>query len=132
MSFMFLCADPSPLATIFWMNPITGTDVSTRCLPPSRHLPAAIATRVHLLYQPARPAALPDLRPQLGDGGHRAVERGLATKALHGPAATPLQYLAPLGWEHIDLMGDYVCPSSAKLARRRSGRYGRCNRLRVG
>ncbi|MBD5803178.1 hypothetical protein AZOA_26140 [Azoarcus sp. Aa7] len=49
--------------------------------------------------------------------GQGAAERGLATKALQGPAATPLQYLAPLGWERIDLMGDYVWPSSAKLAR---------------
>lgn len=27
----------------------------------------------------------------------------------------PLQYLSPLGWEHINLTGDYLWRSSAKI-----------------
>jgi hypothetical protein len=42
-----------------------------------------------------------------------------ATQAL-GEAGTPvggdlLQYLSPLGWEHINLTGDYVWRQSRKL-----------------
>ena len=42
-----------------------------------------------------------------------------------------LQYLSPLGWEHINLTGDYLWRSSARSARASSGRYDRCNRLSV-
>ena len=38
-----------------------------------------------------------------------------ATKAINGHDAALLQYLSPLGWEHINLTGDYVWRSSAKL-----------------
>jgi hypothetical protein len=43
-----------------------------------------------------------------------------ATKALngHGQAVDDalLQYLAPLGWEHINLTGDYLWRSSARIS----------------
>ena len=39
-----------------------------------------------------------------------------ATKALDGHDAALLQYLSPLGWEHINLTGDYVWRSSAKVS----------------
>ena len=46
------------------------------------------------------------------------------TKALdgHGQAVddTLLQYLSPLGWEHINLTGDYLWRSSAKIG---SGKF---------
>ncbi|BBV16397.1 hypothetical protein IOMTU157_1646 [Citrobacter portucalensis] len=42
-----------------------------------------------------------------------------------------LQYLSPLGWEHINLTGDYLWRSSAKIGAESSGRYDRCNRLSV-
>jgi hypothetical protein len=42
-----------------------------------------------------------------------------ATNALRGHAAPAddalLQYLSPLGWEHINLTGDYLWKSSAKV-----------------
>ena len=38
-----------------------------------------------------------------------------ATKAINGHDAALLQYLSPLGWEHINLTGDYVWRSSAKI-----------------
>ena len=42
-----------------------------------------------------------------------------ATNALRGHAAPVddalLQYLSPLGWEHINLTGDYLWKSSAKV-----------------
>ena len=42
-----------------------------------------------------------------------------ATKALNGHDQvvddTLLQHLSPLGWEHINLTGDYVWRSSAKV-----------------
>ncbi|TVT54828.1 MAG: Tn3 family transposase [Azoarcus sp. PHD] len=38
-----------------------------------------------------------------------------ATKTLNGVDAALLQYLSPLGWEHINLTGDYVWRSSVKL-----------------
>ncbi len=57
-----------------------------------------------------------------GDGGHRAVEHGLPERAAHalrgnGHAVDDslLQYLSPLGWEHINLTGDYLWRSSAKI-----------------
>jgi len=44
----------------------------------------------------------------------------LATNALRGQGQTVedalLQYLSPLGWEHINLTGDYIWRSSAKLS----------------
>jgi hypothetical protein len=42
-----------------------------------------------------------------------------------------LQYLSPLGWEHINLTGDYLWRSSAKIGACKSGCYGHCNRLSV-
>ena len=42
-----------------------------------------------------------------------------ATNALRGHGQTVdeamLQYLSPLGWEHINLTGDYLWQSSAKI-----------------
>ncbi len=38
-----------------------------------------------------------------------------ATTTLNGHDAALLQYLSPLGWEHINLTGDYVWRNSAKL-----------------
>ena len=42
-----------------------------------------------------------------------------AINALRGHAApvddTPLQFLCPLGWEHINLTGDYLWRSSAEV-----------------
>ena len=38
-----------------------------------------------------------------------------ATKALNGRDAALLQYLSPLGWEHINLTGDYLWRSSVKI-----------------
>src|SRR5574337_255656 len=38
-----------------------------------------------------------------------------ATKTLNGHDVALLQYLSPLGWEHINLTGDYVWRSSAKI-----------------
>jgi hypothetical protein len=38
-----------------------------------------------------------------------------ATKTLNDHDATLLQYLSPLGWEHINLTGDYLWRSSAKI-----------------
>ena len=35
-----------------------------------------------------------------------------------------LQYLSPLGWEHINLTGDYVWRQSRRLEDGSSGRYG--------
>ncbi len=43
-----------------------------------------------------------------------------------------LQYLSPLGWEHINLTGDYLWRSSAKIGAGKFSRcYGLCNRLSV-
>jgi hypothetical protein len=51
----------------------------------------------------------------------------------HGKAVddTLLQYLSPLGWEHINLTGDYLWRSSAKVGAGSSGRCDRCHRLSV-
>ncbi len=50
-----------------------------------------------------------------GDGGYRAVEHGVHGTRHRGlvEAGKPvdgelLQFLSPLGWEHINLTGDYV------------------------
>jgi hypothetical protein len=49
------------------------------------------------------------------------VEHGLSERAAHalrgnGHAVDALlQYLSPLGWEHINLTGDYLWRSSAKI-----------------
>jgi TnpA family transposase len=44
---------------------------------------------------------------------------------------TLLQYLSPLGWEHINLTGDYLWRSSAKVGAGSSGHCDRCHRLSV-
>ncbi|WP_308387258.1 Tn3 family transposase [Escherichia coli] len=66
------------------------------------------------------------------------MEHGLPERAAHalrgnGHAVDDslLQYLSPLGWEHINLTGDYLWRSSAKIGAGSSGRYGLCNRLSV-
>jgi hypothetical protein len=61
------------------------------------------------------------------------LERAANALRGHGQAVDDglLQYLSPLGWEHINLTGDYLWRSSAGSARASSGRYGRCNRLSV-
>jgi hypothetical protein len=85
-----------------------------------------------------RAAALPGQRPQPVDGGHRVwntvyLERAMNALRGHGQAVDDglLQYLSPLGWEHINLTGDYLWRSAPRSARASSGRYGRCNRLSV-
>jgi hypothetical protein len=40
-----------------------------------------------------------------------------------------LQYLLPLGWEHISLTGDYLWRSSSRISEACSGGYRHCNRL---
>jgi mRNA interferase YafQ len=42
-----------------------------------------------------------------------------------------LQYLSPLGWEHINLTGDYLWRSSAKIGAGKFRPLRRCNRLSV-
>ncbi len=56
------------------------------------------------------------------DGGYRAVEHGVPERATRGlvEAGKPvdgelLQFLSPLGWEHINLTGDYVWRQSRRL-----------------
>lgn len=46
------------------------------------------------------------------------LERATRALSTQGHALDPslLQYLSPLGWEHINLTGDYVWPTAAKLA----------------
>ncbi|MFP1453851.1 Tn3 family transposase [Escherichia coli] len=58
----------------------------------------------------------------LGDGGYRAVEHGVPGTRHPGvgQAGKPvdgelLQFLSPLGWEHINLTGDYVWRQSRRL-----------------
>ncbi len=50
------------------------------------------------------------------------LERAMQALKDHGQVVdeTLLQYLSPLGWEHINLTGDYVWRSSAKLG---AGRF---------
>ena len=45
------------------------------------------------------------------------LERATSALRAHGKALddTLLQYLSPLGWEHINLTGDYLWRSSAKV-----------------
>ena len=45
------------------------------------------------------------------------LERATSALRSHGKALdnTLLQYLSPLGWEHINLTGDYLWRSSAKV-----------------
>ena len=43
-----------------------------------------------------------------------------ATKAVNEHDATLLQYLSPLGWEHINLTGDYLWRCCAKIG---SGKF---------
>ena len=38
---------------------------------------------------------------------------------------------APLGWEHINLTGDYLWKSNARSVRASSGRCGQCHHLNV-
>jgi hypothetical protein len=61
------------------------------------------------------------------------LERATSALRDHGKALddTLLQYLSPLGWEHINLTGDYLWRSSAKVGAGSSGHCGRCNRLSV-
>ncbi len=65
------------------------------------------------------------------------MEHGLPERAAHalrgnGHAVDALAiaaYLSPLGWEHINLTGDYLWRSSAKIGAGSLRRYGLCNRL---
>ena len=62
------------------------------------------------------------------------LERAAHTLRGNGHAVdeTLLQYLSPLGWEHINLTGDDLWRSSAKVgARASSGRYARSPGLSV-
>ena len=45
------------------------------------------------------------------------LERATSALRTHGQAVNDamLQYLSPLGWEHINLTGDYLWRSSAKI-----------------
>jgi len=45
------------------------------------------------------------------------LERATHTLRRHGPSVDDglLQHLSPLGWEHINLTGDYLWRSSAKI-----------------
>jgi hypothetical protein len=58
-----------------------------------------------------------------------------ATNALrnHGNGVDDslLQYLSPLGWEHINLTGDYLWRSNAKRGWGSSERYNRYQSLNV-
>lgn len=75
-----------------------------------------------LIAEFALPTALPRQWPQSGDGGHRTAEYGVlerATNALRSKGHTVddslLRYLSPLGWEHVNLSGDYLWRDSAKV-----------------
>ncbi len=61
------------------------------------------------------------------------LERAAVLLRAHGKALddTLLQYLSPLGWEHINLTGDYLWRSSAKVGAGSSGHCDRCHRLSV-
>ncbi len=58
-----------------------------------------------------------------------------ATSALRGNGTalddTLLQYLSPLGWEHINLTGDYLCAAAPRSVRGSLGHCDRCHRLSV-
>ncbi|MCW9597434.1 DUF4158 domain-containing protein [Klebsiella michiganensis] len=51
------------------------------------------------------------------------LERATSALRAHGKALddTLLQYLSPLGWEHINLTGDYLWRSSAKVGVAKTG-----------
>ena len=58
------------------------------------------------------------VRPYGQAGERLPALRAFATNALrsHGPVEDALlRYLSPLGWEHINLTGDYLWRSSAKI-----------------
>ncbi len=52
------------------------------------------------------------------------LERAANALRGHGQAVddAQLQYLSPLGWEHINLTGDYLWRSSAKIAAQAASR----------
>ncbi len=58
-----------------------------------------------------------------------------ATNALNGHGKpvdeTLLQYLSPLGWEHINLTGDYLGAAALGPAQASSDRCDHCHRLNV-
>ncbi|WP_131632066.1 Tn3 family transposase, partial [Enterobacter hormaechei] len=56
-------------------------------------------------------------RAALGVWSAVYCERGARALRGHGQAVDDglLQYLSPLGWEHINLTGDYLWRSSAKI-----------------
>ena len=61
-------------------------------------------TRPHL-----RAPTPPGFRPQPRHRRHRPVEHRLPRMSHHGPPGPGLeQHLSPLGWEHINLTGDYT------------------------
>lgn len=61
-------------------------------------------TRPHL-----RAPTRPGFRPQPRHRRHRPVEHRLPRISHHGPPGPGLeQHLSPLGWEHINLTGDYT------------------------
>ncbi|WP_458573637.1 Tn3 family transposase [Citrobacter freundii] len=86
------------------------------------HWPGRSSTALGKSGSELRAAALPGRRPQPGDGGYRAVEHGVPGTRHPGlvEAGKPvdgelLQFLSPLGWEHINLTGDYVWRQSRRL-----------------
>ena len=89
---------------------------------------AEAITRAVFFNRPGNPrpqlraAALPGQRPQPVTAAivlWNTVYLERAANALrgHGQAVDDglLQYLSPLGWEHINLTGDYLWRSSAKI-----------------
>jgi hypothetical protein len=56
------------------------------------------------------------------------LERAISSLRSHGQTVDNalLQYLSPLGWEHINLTGDYLWRSSAKIG---EGRFGQLRPL---
>ena len=61
------------------------------------------------------------------------LERAVNSLRVNGQVVddTLLQYLSPLGWEHINLTGDYLWRRSVKSARASSGRYVQSEELSV-
>lgn len=49
----------------------------------------------------------------------------------HGVDDALLQYLSSLSWEHINLTGDYLWRSSAKMAQASPGHFALCDQLNV-
>ena len=67
-----------------------------------------------------------------GSAGHGGGLAGTHAQARSGPATAVDHHLSPLGWEHINLTGDYTCGAAApRSARANLGRYDRCTRLNV-